>query len=755
MPTDLQALNDLAHVGLGTQASDEALERFARLARRHLDLPAAFVVILADDGASPPEQDGTQHTGTTSTPPDDNLLRLRTGLALPVVEAEKPLIVEDIRDDSTFGPSHVVRDLGVVAYAGFPVHNLGGRPIGALVAVDETPRRWSSEALATLADLAAACTAEARIQAERERARHVQQTAVRANRRSRFLLSLSEAFAGAQSVNDVDTIIADIGTTGIGARYCGLALVDTDRRGITYTSLAHVGPGFPASFRHARLTEDRPICEVVRTGKPLFYGSKEELAAAFPAVARSSNQGLGARAFLPVLSPSGTAFGIHPGGVVGVAVFIWEREVRSDQDLVALGAALAQYAGDALERAWLLDERRRAATTLQRSMLSRLPQIAHLDLACTYSPATRSDQVGGDWYDAVKLDDEASIFMVGDVTGHDMHAAATMGQLRSLLRALAWSHDAFPSELLRLLDKANSGLNLHASGTAVLVRLDRVRHGGGTYEVTWSSAGHPPPLVLRRDRTVERLDARSDMMLGVVPSIRRTDHATLLRPGDTLLLYTDGLTEQRSASDDEALSSLEKTLASLADTATAALPITLVRRLIGEEQHDDVAVLAVRVRRAALVSNRSEPGTAHAERKVADDLSDLAPSRLWLDDMLETCGVPLAQRRTITLLASEILTNALDHGQAPISTELDVDPSLVRVGVRDGSPVRPQLKAPDVREFGGRGMQLLERLASRWGVDGHSDDEAAENDEPDDASSGSTQARRRGKTVWFEIDREP
>lgn len=750
MPTDLQALNDLAHVGLGTQAADEAFERFARLVRRHLAVPAAAVVILADDAVTPPERDGHERAVARATTGDESL-RVRTGLALPVVDADGPLVVEDVRDHEAFGAGHVVRDLGVVAYAGFPVHDLRGRPIGALVAVDDQPRRWSPEALATLEDLAAACSAESRLQSERERARRVQHAAVRANRRSRFLLSLSEAFAGAQSVNDVDAVIADIGTTGIGARYCGLALVDTDRRGITYTSLAHVEPGFPASFRHARLTDARPVCEVVRTGKPLFYASDEELIAAFPEVAPYSNHGLGARAFLPVLSPSGTAFGIRPGGVVGVVIFVWEQEGRNDQDMFALGAALAQYAGDALERAWLLDERRRAATTLQRSMLSRLPQIAHLDLACTYSPATRSDQVGGDWYDAVRLDDEASIFMVGDVTGHDMHAAATMGQLRSLLRALAWSHDAAPSELLRLLDKANDGLGLRASGTAVLVRLDRVKRGGGTYEVTWSSAGHPPPLVLRRDGSVDRLDARSDMMLGVVPSIRRTDHATLLRPGETLLLYTDGLTEQHSASDDEALSGLEKTLASLADTATAALPVTLVRRLIGQDQHDDVAVLAVRVRMAAMPSNRSEPGTARVERRVADDLSDLAPARLWIDDMLETCGVPLAQRRTITLLASEILTNALDHGRAPISAELDVDPDRVRVGVRDGSSVQPRLRDPDVREFGGRGIQLLERLASRWGVERHVDDDDGGLDE---VTRGGPRTRRQGKTVWFEIDRE-
>ncbi|GAA1864726.1 SpoIIE family protein phosphatase [Myceligenerans crystallogenes] len=753
MPTDLQAVNDLAHVGLGSPDADEAFDRFARLVRRHLDVPAAVVVILSDDVFDdvvvPEDAGGTSWPGAArdaaGTEPPEGTARLRAELVRPVIDADAPVVVGDLRTDPpaaapgiaasrAFPADSAVRRLGVVAYVGFPVHDLRGRPIGALVAVDGRPRTWSDDALATLEDLAAACSAEARLQAERERARRVQHAAVRANRRSRFLLSLSEAFAGAQSLHDVDAVIADIGITGIGAHYCGLALIDTDRRGITYTSLAHAEPGFPAAARHADLSENRPICEVARTGRPLYFSSHEEVVARFPETVSYANHEMGARAFFPVLSPSGTAFGIRPGGVVGVVAFVWERQRRNAHDMFALGAALAQYAGDALERAWLLEERRRAATTLQRSMLSRLPQIAHLDLACTYSPATRSDQVGGDWYDAVCLDDDTSVFMVGDVTGHDMRAAATMGQLRSLLRALAWSHDAAPSELLRLLDKANDGLGLKASGTGVLVRLDRIPDGSGAYKMTWSSAGHPPPLVLRHDGAVERLDERTDMMLGVVPTAPRTDHATMLEPGETLLLYTDGLTDQHSSSQDEALTELEKALGALSETATAALPITLVRRLISQEQHDDVAVLAVRVRVPA--GGCRGTGTARARREIEDGVLDLAPTRLWIDDMLETNGVPLSQRRTVSLLASEILTNALDHGKAPIVASIDVGPERVRIGVRDASTARPQVRDPGLREFSGRGVQLLERLASRWGVDPFAADGA-----------------ETGKTVWFEIDR--
>ncbi len=729
MPTDLQALRDLEHVGLGAPTADEAFDRFASLVRRHLKVPAAVVYFVVREG-----QVLAGASGVPEPMQSNRLLQYPGTLTNVIATHGEPVVTSDARQDPMLRDTYLVREMGLVAVAGYPVFDLRGRAVGALCAVVDEPREWSEDDLASLADLAAACTAELRLRAEHERARRIQETAVRANRRSRFLLSLSEAFANANTMDQVEEVIVEVGTAGIGARYCAFALADADGRGITYRSLVHAEPQLPQRFRQAKLDEARPLAEAARTGRPVFFRTGEEMFAAFPMVKDHCDPEVGARAFLPVVTA---------GAVVAVIVLSWERGRGPDKDSYALQTGLAHYTGHALERARLLEERRESAKTLQRAMLSRLPEVPHLDMAATYSPATRSDQIGGDWYDAVAVDDDATMFMIGDVTGHDMRAAAKMGQLRSLLRAFAWSHDESPSALLSLLDKANAGLGLLASGTAVVARLERVP---GAYQLTWSTAGHPPPLVLREDGTVERLSVQPDMMLGVRPTSKRTDHVTTLRPGDTLLLYTDGLAEQRGTTPDQWLNRLQKTLGALGDTATAALPVTLVRRLASDDQRDDVAVLAVRVRAAAPSGPPSLGRPATAERKLAPSLCDVGPARIWVDDVLESCGIPMPLRRTVMLLTSEVLTNAVDHGQAPFTATVEVDMNRLRVGVRDSSTTQPELRDPTVTEFGGRGVQFLERLASRWGVDRHG------GPRPSHRQGGPREGRRTGKTVWFELD---
>ena len=738
MPTDLQALCDLERVGLGAPIADEAFDRFARLVRRHLKVPAAVVCFVVPEGQVLPGASGMPEPLQT-----DRLLRYPGKLTNVITTRGEAVMTVDARQDAALHDNYLVREMGLVALAGYPVFDIRGRAVGALCAVADEPREWSEDDLASLDDLAAACTAELRLRAERERARRVQQTAVRANRRSRFLLSLSEAFANANTMDRVEEVVIEVGTTGIGARYCAFALADADGRGITYRSLVHAEPHFPQRRRQAKLDESRPLAEAARTGRPLFFRTGEEMFTMFPGVQDLCDPRLGARAFLPVVTA---------GAVVAVIVLAWESDRGPDEDSYALQTGLAHYTGHALERARLLEERRESAKTLQRAMLSRLPEVPHLDMAATYSPATHSDQIGGDWYDAVAVDDNATMFMIGDVTGHDMRAAAKMGQLRSLLRAFAWSHDESPSTLLSLLDRANAGLGLLASGTAVVARLERAV---GSYQLTWSSAGHPPPLVLREDGAVERLSMLPDMMLGVRPATRRTDHVTTLHPGDTLLLYTDGLAEQRGTTPDQWLDRLQKTLGALGDTATAALPVTLVRRLASDEQRDDVAVLAVRVRAAAPSGPPSFGHPAAAERKLAPSLCDVGPARIWVDDVLESCGVPMSLRRTVMLLTSEVLTNAVDHGQAPFTATVEVDMGRLRVGVRDSSTVQPELRDPTVTEFGGRGVQFLERLASRWGVDRHGVPDGGRAIRDDRGSlpfDRPRSARSTGKTVWFEVD---
>jgi serine phosphatase RsbU (regulator of sigma subunit) len=732
--TEAQAIRELVDAGLATPSADESFDRFARLVQRQLDVSAALVTLVLDDEQLFPGAVGLPSLYQTlrSTP-------LTHSLCQYVVEDGRPLVVADAREVPRLAGNGAIDDLDIVAYAGFPIRDPQGRAVGALAAVHAQPRVWMEADLATLEDLAAACTAELGLRLAHDRAIALERVARTATRRASLLLDLSEAFAAAQSVEAIAEQLAAV-VAAIGARYAGLALLDPAGTRLTYTTLDHLEPGVPGTFRRIRLEEERGAAAAARADTPLFFRDHAAYAEAFPEAARLiGGDGVEARSFLPV--SSGTT-------MLGVVALAWEGRHDFDDDSRKVQTTIASYVAHALDRVRLLEERHRVATTLQAAMLSELPAVRHAELAATYVSARRTDQIGGDWYDTVVLDDDAFVLMIGDVTGHDMGAAAQMGQLRSMLRTFAWCQDEPPAVLLRLLDRANRGLALHASATALVARLDRAQDG---FDLTWANAGHPAPLVLRADGMVETLDTEADLMLGILPGVPRHDHRTHLYPGDTLLMYTDGLVERRGTSYAERLAALRAALAGQVATATNALPDALVRGLIGGGQRDDVAVLALRVRHT--VAHPPRPGRpASARRTVTHASTAIGPARRWVDDVLESCDVSPAVRRVAMLLTSELLTNAVQHATGPVDADVEVGHRTVRVGVRDGSTTPPHLRSPAPHEPGGRGVQFLERCATRWGVDLHDGVTCSSPDESlDGVATRDVAPGREGKTVWFEL----
>ncbi|ROS75259.1 SpoIIE family protein phosphatase [Cellulomonas sp. PhB143] len=714
--TDATALHDLLETGLGRAQPDPSFDRFARLVQRQLGVPTALVSLVMDDEQVFPGALGL---------PDEIQRSRRTPLSHSfcqyAVADDAPLVVNDARTHDLVRDNGAVLDLDVIAYAGYPIHDLRGRAVGALCAIEPEPRVWTEEELAALADLAEACTAELRLRAERERARRIQHAAVRANRQSRALLMLSEAFADATSLEDVEETLTHVATIGLGARWTGLALADATGAALTFTSNTFHPPGEVHEPLIVPVDDDSAVATAARTQSVLAFRDAAHAAEEFPA--DRIDPGTGARVLVPMLSGKRT---------VGVVVIVWEAAHEPDDDERSVERALARYTLQAVDRVRLLEDRREVATTLQTAMLTRLPPVPGLELAATYSPAARVDQVGGDWYDAVVLDEHATVLMIGDVTGHDMRAAAQMGQLRSMLRSFAWSQDESPATLLRLLDRANDGLGLDATGTALVARLDRTR-GSRSYTLTWSSAGHLPPLVLRADGTAEILHGASDLMLGVVPMTPRTDHVAELHRGDTLVLYTDGLVEDRTAPTGTDTESVLASLRQHADTPTGALPNSVVRGVVGQGQRDDVAVLVVRVRAGVAERATATRSPVRRTRSVAPGPASTGPTRRWVDDLLESCAVSARVRRDAMLLTSELVTNALRHGLPPVEISVRVDDARVRVAVSDASPEHPVVRDPSPSESGGRGMQLVARFATRWGV----------------------VSRARGKSVWFELRRDP
>ena len=247
----------------------------------------------------------------------------------------------------------------------------------------------------------------------------------------------------------------------------------------------------------------------------------------------------------------------------------------------------------------LLEERRSAAETLQRAMLTRLPAPPFLELAARYLPAHLIDQVGGDWYDGFRDPEGRTTLVIGDTAGHDIAAAAEMSQLRTLLRAYAVDREERPSSTMRRLDRAMTRLGMGTLASVVLASVEPDEQRPGWHRLRWTNAGHPPPVLLHPDGRSELLATRPDLVVGVDDSRPRSDHAVRLAPGSTVLLYTDGLIEQRSTgrSIDEGIDRLLDDLRRL-----AALPLEeLLDRLVGAgrtSRDDDIAVLGLRTRSA-------------------------------------------------------------------------------------------------------------------------------------------------------------
>lgn len=257
----------------------------------------------------------------------------------------------------------------------------------------------------------------------------------------------------------------------------------------------------------------------------------------------------------------------------------------------ALIVALAGAAGLAIDDARLYEQTRLDAEQFQRLLLPRLPNLQPFDAAAVYQPATTPGHVGGDWYDALLVPDRACAVVIGDVVGHDLQAAAAMAQVRNMLRALLYDRRAWPGAVLSQLDRTLDAITENPVTTACLARIEPGEQGGWT--LRWSTAGHPPPLLLTPDRQTHYLEVDPDLPLGVDTAQPRHDHTHALPPGATVIFFTDGLIEHPQHPVETGL----RRLAALA-VEHSALPLPdLVQAMIDHhpsDGHDDMAVLALR-----------------------------------------------------------------------------------------------------------------------------------------------------------------
>ncbi|MGW9398508.1 SpoIIE family protein phosphatase [Streptomyces sp. NPDC055642] len=300
----------------------------------------------------------------------------------------------------------------------------------------------------------------------------------------------------------------------------------------------------------------------------------------------------------PWLPSGANSVVLFPVVVDGTTAALVTASVSGDrpplgQSEIDLLRTLLERAHTPLSSALEYQRTRQVALALQRSLLTEPPDVPGLGIAVRYRPSTAAAEVGGDWYDSFVLRDGATVLTIGDVAGHDLPAAVTMSQLRNMLRGLTLDRQEPTGTILRRLDVAVQTLSPEFTATCVLARVERPEPGG--FQLHYSVAGHPPPLLVGADGTARFLEEGRSPMLGLVPYPACESAVEPLLPGSTLLLYTDGLVERRDEDLTAGLERLRRHASAAVHRPLEAFCDTLLADQLTVDNDDDVAMLALRL----------------------------------------------------------------------------------------------------------------------------------------------------------------
>ncbi|MFI1713697.1 SpoIIE family protein phosphatase [Streptomyces litmocidini] len=572
-------------------------------------------------------------------------------------------------------------------------------------------------------------------------------------RRSReaFLLDAGRALAEARSTAEVLRVAASLSMPGFSPDGLAVFGVAGDR----LTVIGHHGhsEGDEGPFSSMSLDTDYPAAEVVRTGRAIYLPTPEEYLRRFPTTWPLAQRfGRRSWAFVPL---------VVAGRTMGAWMAAFKHPVAFTPDERSVLTTVARMLAQALARAGVAESERELSLGLQRTMMPVLgPGIPGIQVAARYVPTGGGLQVGGDWYDMIRLPGGSTraggrgpgriALVIGDVQGHDVRAAGLMGQLRIALRAYASEGhrpDAVLSRASRFLygitdgDDEGGGVGGGNGGgprfaTCLYLEVDLET---GTVDI--ARAGHPDPAVRTNDGTVLLRPTAGGLPLGIDPD---TDYPTTrltLDPGETLMICTDGLLETGGHDLDSGWERVRKLLEAHDGDDLERLADALVEAVHGPGSHhttgpladrreDDIAVL--------LLSRRPAGAVREAPRRTLMTIAQAEPERIaeareqvrqllhdWSDgDQLDAA----------VLMVSEMVTNVLVHtdGDALLVAEVACGEKArrLRVEVSDGSDELPHKRHPGEMASSGRGLVLMEMLADAWGVD----------------------PRGEGKAIWFELN---
>ncbi|MGY6019739.1 SpoIIE family protein phosphatase [Streptomyces spinosirectus] len=546
-------------------------------------------------------------------------------------------------------------------------------------------------------------------------ARREQDAADAARRHQTNVVQLTTAaLAHARTVQDVIDVVKDThGLTHLGATSLVMGVVEAGR--IRLIAEGPAGSFVPGTLI-TRIDEPYPMSDVVRTLMPRFIESPEEFAEGYPLLwPHITDLNITSAAYLPLIVQA------RPIGAMGLLYN--DRRGFSAEDrnvLLALGSSIAQ----SLQRATFYEQEKDLATGLQQAMLPRtIPSVRGADVAVRYRSASLGRDIGGDWYDLIPLPGGRVGAVIGDVQGHDTHAAAVMGQLRIVLRAYA-AEGHTPATVM-----ARASVFLHELDTDRFATCLYAEADLSTGVVQVVRAGHIDPLIRHTDGSCRRVSVPGGLPLGLSAEFGSLEYpvGTLeLDPGHTLLLCTDGLVEQPGADLDDGVHALTALIAAGPDDVRDLADCLID---VAEERGGDDDVALLLLRRRGL--DTTQAGGRLQQHVAPGDPEALTQARHMIRAAVRAWGAG-ERADEIELVADEVITNALMHTEGAAIVTLRVltgSDRRLRVEVEDSSSALPRRREAGESGVSGRGLLLVDLLTDVWGVE----------------------ARGGGKCVWCEF----
>jgi serine phosphatase RsbU (regulator of sigma subunit) len=572
-----ERLAALRRTNLLVAERDGELDRITRLARQLTGAGMALVTLV---------DDRRQFILSEAGLPEPWATRRETPLSYSIcrhtIALDEPLVIEDAREHPLVGDGPAVSELGVLAYAGFPLRSRDGHVLGALCALGAAPREWSAEQLQALEDLAMTVTTLIGL-------RETAESSVRLAGQYAVVAHAARAIGDVHGDAEIFERIADLAVLDL-ADMCVVDLLHDGR-------LEQVASA-PRDPRRAALHAERAeLLTHAGSDHPAFVAltAATTQALAAPPAGQLPEAELDLYRRLDV-GPALLVPLIFHGAPLGVVSLARRRGAPCfSQENIAVAEAVAHQISAAVSAERLLEEHRNVSGLLQRTLLPReLPAIPGLGVATWYEAGDGEMDVGGDFYDVIQRPDGSWMLVIGDVCGRGPAAAAMTGVVRHTLRGLV----ALEADLPSAIGELNRRL-FHETDAGEFVTLAAVGvdFGGDRPVVQATLAGHPAPMVVSEDGAVSSV-GRPGLALGLYEDARYSVLEEPLGDGDGLLMYTDGLTEAhggRTQFDHEALAVLLTTCGGL----PASDIVDRVQRGLfaaeGDSVSDDVAVMAAHV----------------------------------------------------------------------------------------------------------------------------------------------------------------